>query len=174
MAKVNNLIVYYSRTGNTQAVAQLIQQLVGGDLFAIQAKSAPIQDYEEQVRQNVLEQNENILPAIKTKITNFEDYQNIFLGAPTWNMALPQIVLTFLTQYDFANKIVIPFNTHGGFGSGASFTQIKQNVQAQQLLPGFSFEGGLEKRGIGLAIQGRKRQEANQKVQDWLRKLKLI
>ncbi|WP_285765978.1 flavodoxin [Peribacillus sp. SI8-4] len=115
------LIVYYSRTGITKAVAELIQEKVGGDLVQIETKESRPTDYRMEVEQNAQEQESATLPELKTIITNFENYDRIFIGAPTWNMALPQAVVSFLNSYNFEKKTVIPFNTNGGYGPGSTF-----------------------------------------------------
>lgn len=89
MKKTKTLIVYYSRTGNTKVVAELIQDKVGGDLAQIETKQERPSNYREEVAQNEREQNEAVLPELKTAIPDFESYDRIFIGAPTWNMALP-------------------------------------------------------------------------------------
>ena len=169
---VPTLIVYYSRTGNTKVLAELIQAQVGGDLFQIETKDPRPQSYRKEVSQNALEQREQILPALKRSVPNFDSYQRIFIGTPTWNMALPQAVVSFLKSYHFDEKIVIPFNTNGGYGSGSTFRQIKQLAVGAKVLEGFSIKGGEEINGQLLVIKGQKKRETAQKVAEWLNKIK--
>ena len=171
-SSVPTLIVYYSRSGNTKALAELIQAKVGGDLFRIETKEPRPQSYRKEVSQNVLEQREQLLPELKSKVPNFDSYQRIFIGTPTWNMALPQAVVSFLKSYHFAEKIVIPFNTNGGYGSGSTFRQIKQLAVGAKVLEGFSIKGGEEINGKLLVIKGQKKRETAQKVAEWLNKIK--
>ncbi|OTY38235.1 flavodoxin [Bacillus thuringiensis serovar pingluonsis] len=134
MKNSKTLIVYYSRTGNTKAVAELIQEKVGGDLVQIETKESRPTDYRMEVEQNAQEQESATLPELKTIITNFENYDRIFIGAPTWNMALPQAVVSFLDSYNFEGKTVIPFNTNGGYGSGSTFRQINAGAKGAKVL----------------------------------------
>ena len=60
------------------------------------------------------EQDENARPALKTTIDNLDDYDVIFLGYPNWWGDMPMPLYTFLEAYDFSDKMIIPFNTHGG------------------------------------------------------------
>ena len=130
------LIVYYSRTGNTKAVAELIQEKVGGDLVQIETEEKRPTNYQKEVEQNVQEQEREVLPELTTIIPDFDKYERIFVGTPTWNMALPQVVVSFLDSYDFNGKTIIPFNTHGGYGAGSTFSQISFNTKGANVLEG--------------------------------------
>lgn len=52
----------------------------------------------------------------------------IFLGYPNWNADLPMPLYTFLEQYDFSGKTIIPFTTHGGSG----FSRTVQTISEMQ------------------------------------------
>lgn len=55
-------------------------------------------------------------PELATQIENLDAYDTIFLGYPNWNSDLPMPLYTFLEEYDFSGKTIIPFITHGGSG----------------------------------------------------------
>ncbi|MBO0458123.1 flavodoxin [Enterococcus hulanensis] len=171
MGNSKTLIVYYSRSGNTKTVAELIQEKVGGEIVQLETKEARPSNYQEEVAQNEQEQSANIEPELKTSIPDFKDYDRIFIGAPTWNMALPQAVITFMNSYDISGKVVIPFNTNGGYGVGSSFEQIKSSVSAAKVLEGFSVHGGEEVNGILLAIKGNGKTKVSQEIDTWLEKI---
>lgn len=171
MGNPKTLIVYYSRTGNTKVVAELIQEKLGGDLFQIETQEKRPSNYRKEVEQNEEEQEGNVLPELKSKIFNFNQYDRIFIGAPTWNMALPQAILTFMDSYEFAGKTVIPFNTNGGYGTGSTFNQIKFGVQGAEVLDGYSVKGGEEANGTLLAIEGERKVEVSREVDTWLEKI---
>lgn len=73
-----NVIVYFTRTGNTQAIAELIHKKRVGDLFKIETRLPYPIDYQQQVAQNVSEQTNDVLPSLKTKIINFAQYEIVF------------------------------------------------------------------------------------------------
>ncbi|WP_424348665.1 flavodoxin [Latilactobacillus sp. 5-91] len=168
---MKTLIVYYSRTGNTQAVAELIHDQVGGDLVALETQEKRPTNYRAEVDLNAREQLANQLPTLKTTIPDFEKYDRIFIGAPTWNMALPQAVMTFLAMYDFTDKTIIPFNTHGGYGAGQMVTQIKAAVGDAVVLPILSIAGGEEINGQLLAIEDTVKETVAKEVTAWLQKI---
>ena len=114
------------------------------------------------------------LPKLKTKIDSIQKYDIIFVGFPTWGMQLPPPMKSFLNQYDLSGKTVIPFNTNGGYGIGSSFEQVKALCPNSEILEGFSIKGGIERDGILFVMEGEKRKEAEYKVQEWLKKIKMI
>ncbi|GMQ23358.1 hypothetical protein Aoki45_00400 [Algoriphagus sp. oki45] len=107
------LIVYLSRTKNTKAVAEMIQQEVGGDLVELELVNPYPEDYRAIVAQVARENETGFLPLLKTKV-DLSKYDSIFLGFPTWGMQLPPPIKSFLRENDLDGKTVIPFNTHAG------------------------------------------------------------
>lgn len=165
------LIVYLSRTKNTEAVAKIIQQEMGGDLVALEMQKPYSQDYQQNVDQVVRVNETGFLAPLKTKIADFRNYDTIFIGFPTWAMQLPPPIKSFLYDYDFSGKKVIPFNTHAGYGVGSGFEQIKTLVKNAKVLKGFSTEGGYERQGKFLVIKDDRETEVRKEVNQWLKQL---
>ncbi|MEV4033634.1 flavodoxin [Streptomyces umbrinus] len=100
--------------GNTQYVAQLIQEGTGGEVFRIEtARELPL-DYPVLEDQALKEQEAGARPKLAKLIPNLDDYDTVFVGYPIWWYDLPMPMYTFFEQHDFAGKTVIPFTTHGG------------------------------------------------------------
>lgn len=104
------------KMGNTEYVAKLIQQTIGGDLFRIETVQSYPLDHDPLVDQAADEQDEKKRPELKIHVENFEQYETVILGHPNWWADLPMPVYTFLEEYDFGAKTIIPFVTHGGSG----------------------------------------------------------
>ncbi|MCJ8165115.1 flavodoxin [Pontibacter sp. E15-1] len=170
----NILIVYLSRTNNTKAIAEIIQEQVGGTLVALELETPYPEDYKAIVAQVHSENETGYLPPLKTKIGNIQDYDTVFLGFPTWDMQLPPPMKSFLHAYDLSGKTVIPFNTNGGYGIGSSFETVNDLCPDANILKGFSMKGGLERDGILLAIKGDKRAEARTEVIEWLQSIQVL
>ena len=66
------------------------------------------------------------MPAIVSKVENFDQYDTIAIGFPVWWFTCPRAILSFLSQYDFAGKTVWPFCTHGGSGPKHSADDIRK------------------------------------------------
>lgn len=168
--KGNILIVYLTRTGNTEAIAKMIRENVGGDLVSLELLNPYPKDYQANVRQVERENERGYLPPLKTKIENIQQYQTIFIGFPTWDMQLPPPMKSFLNAYDLRGKTIIPFNTNAGYGVGSGFQQVKQLCPNSRILDGFEIKGGIERDGILFVMEGEKELEARTKVKEWLQK----
>ena len=112
--------------GNTQFIAQAIQQAVGGDLFAIETVQQYPGTHDELLDFAYNELRENARPELASQIENLDDYDTIFLGYPNWNSDLPMPLYTFLESYDFSGKTIIPFVTHGGSGFSRTVSTIQE------------------------------------------------
>lgn len=114
------------KLGNTQYVAQLIQQTIGGDLFRIETTQTYPGDHDPLVEQAAEEQDADARPELATHIDNFDQYEIVLLGYPNWWGDLPQPLYTFLEEYDFEGKTIIPFITHGGSGASRTVDTISE------------------------------------------------
>ncbi|TDN89348.1 flavodoxin [Salegentibacter sp. 24] len=167
-------VVYLSRTENTEAVAKLIQEKVGGNLIALEKQDPYPENYQEIVAQVDRENEEGYLPPLKTKIENLKDYDILFVGFPTWDMQMPPPMKSFLTENDLSGITVIPFNTNAGFGVGQGFDQLRELCPDSKILKGFSVEGGYEKKGVLLAIKGERKEKVEDQVITWLTSIGLL
>ena len=102
--------------GNLEYMANVIQQTIGGDLFRIETVEEYPLDHEPLVDQAAEEQDEEARPELSTQIENPDQYDTILLGYPNWWGDMPMALYTFLEEYDFSGKTIIPFTAHGGSG----------------------------------------------------------
>lgn len=102
--------------GNTQYVANIIQQEMDGDLYRIETVQTYPETHDPLLEFAYKERGEDARPELKNEIENFDEYDTVFVGYPNWNADLPMPLYTFLEKYDFSNKTIIPFTTHGGSG----------------------------------------------------------
>ncbi len=124
------------KLGNTEYVARLIQQTIGGDLFAIETVDAYPLDHDPLVDHAAEEQDENFRPELAAHVENFERYEYVFLGFPNWWGDMPMPVYSFLEEYDFGAKTIIPFITHGGSGASRTLDTISQIQPGALLMTG--------------------------------------
>lgn len=127
--------------GNTKTVADMIVEQVGGDLFFMETVDKYPANYNDTIDVAMQEQRANARPALATHVENMDDYDVIFLGFPNWWGTMPQAVFTFLEEYDFSGKTVIPFCTHEGSGFGRSVDDLESALPNATLLEGFSVRG---------------------------------
>src|SRR5689334_17580517 len=110
-------------------------------------------DYHTTVQQVVRENETGYLPPLKTVIDGPDQYDVVFVGFPTWDMKLPPPMKSFLHQYSFRGKTIIPFNSNGGYGPGSTFQTVRELCPQSTVLQGFSTRGGLERDGQLLAVK---------------------
>lgn len=103
------LVAYFSWSGNTKGAAQYIAQKLGADEFEIKREKPYPTEYEPCREEAHAEIGSR--PAIVGKVENMEQFDVVFIGLPVWAGTAPMPVFTFLEQYDFAGKTVIPFCT---------------------------------------------------------------
>lgn len=102
--------------GNAAMLAGWIQEETGGDLFSIQVTEPYSSDYDECLDRAANEKAEDARPKLKTHVENMDLYNIIFLGFPNWWYTTPMAIHSFIEEYDFSGKTVIPFVTHGTGG----------------------------------------------------------
>ena len=118
------LIAFFSWGGNTKGIAEEIQSQTSADLFEIELVTPYSTDYNTVLDQAQHDQNIQARPEIKNKVENFEQYDTILLGYPNWWASIPMPIASFLEEYDFSGKTIIPFCSHGGGRFGQSLTAI--------------------------------------------------
>lgn len=122
------LVVYFSRTGNTKAIAECVADYYSSDIYEIVPKVPYTDediDYNNSESRTSKEQNDkSARPEISGKIENIEKYNTIVLGYPIWWGQAPRIINTFLESYDLSGKTIIPFCTSHSSGIGNSDTDL--------------------------------------------------
>ena len=141
------LVAYFSRSGNTRAVADHIKSLTGGDMFEIQVAKPYPEEYHACTEVAKKEKEDNARPTLKTKVENMASYDVIFIGYPNWWGTMPMPILTFLESYDFSGKTVVPFATSGGSGFGKTAAALKKSLSPDAAL----VEGKLLNTGLSPA-----------------------
>ena len=114
--KKRMLIVYYSiSNGNTKRIAEWIRKETDADIARIETVKPYTGSYHDIVDQGQREVNRGYCPEIKPLGFDLSDYDVIAVGTPTWWYTMAPAVLSFLKAYDWEGKVVIPFQTHGGW-----------------------------------------------------------
>lgn len=126
------LVAYFSATGVTAKVAELIADAAGADVYQIQPEvpytAADLNWMDKNSRSSVEMNDKKISPAMVKRNLQVEDYDVVFLGFPIWWYVAPTIINTFLESFDFAGKKIILFATSGGSGFGKTVEELKVSV----------------------------------------------
>lgn len=140
----NVLIAYFSWGGNTRGIAQEIQRQTGADLFEITLVHPYSDDYNTVLDEAQRDQNVQARPELSSHVENMADYDTVILGYPNWWASIPMPIASFLEEYDFSGKTIIPFCSHGGGRFGQSITAIEKLVPGTVIGEGLSvhYSGG--------------------------------
>ncbi len=140
----NILIAYFSWSGNTENAAQVIQEQTGADIIELNPAEPYSSNYSEVLDQAQKDMNADARPELANHVENMEQYDTILLGYPNWWATIPMPVATFIEEYDFSGKTIIPFCSHGGGGFGQSITDISKLAPNSRIGEGLSihYSGG--------------------------------
>lgn len=128
------LVAYFSASGVTAKVADMLADAVGADIYEIRPEvpysKADLNWMNKKSRSSVEMNDKAFRPAIADKNAKIDQYDTIFLGFPIWWYVAPTIINTFLEGYDFSGKKVILFATSGSSGFGKTVEELKVSVPA--------------------------------------------
>lgn len=155
------LIVYYSQTGNTKRIAQLISRYTGGELGEIIAEIPYKSLYLGGAERVKKERRDGIHPGILTLKLELNDYNTVFLGTPNWGNGIAHPIMSFLEKYQFQGKTIYPFCTHGGGGLAHVARDIAKYCSWEKI--GNSFDA-----------YGDGGQNAERNIEKWLKDIRLF
>ena len=161
---MKSLIIYFSRAdenyavgyidkGNTEIVAEYVQELTGADVFKVE----PAVPYAKDYKTCIEEAKQRIGNApIKEKPGDISAYDTVFIMSPIyWGTYAPEIE-TALDGLDFGGKKVRVICTHEGSGLANMPSDVKKMCK------------GADVDTNGLAIKGSQAKESKKKVEEWL------
>ena len=168
---MKTLIIYYSRKGenyfngsiksidkgNTEIVAEYIQDAVGADLFEIETVKEYDKSYMVCIDEAKKELRENARPELKAYIESISEYDNIVVAGPCWWGTYPMAIISQLERLDFTGKKVFPVMTHEGSGLSGAPAALKKYCNGAEI-------------GVGLAIHGADAINSKATVEIWAKK----
>lgn len=141
----NVLVAYFSCTGTTEGIAEEIAGQMGGVLHEILPEIPYTEedlDYYTGGRADQEQADPSARPAIANEVENMQGYQTICLGYPIWHGQAPKIIYTFLEEYDFSGKTILPFCTSHSSGIGSSDDNLHSSAPSAEWREGRRFSGG--------------------------------
>lgn len=128
------LVAYFSASGKTAKVADMLADAVGADIYEIRPEvpytKADLNWMDKKSRSTIEMNDKTIRPALADKDAKIDQYDTIFLGFPIWWYVAPTIINTFLESYDFSGRKIILFATSGGSKFGKTVEELKVSVPA--------------------------------------------
>ena len=154
------LLAYFSASGTTARVAEILAEAIGADIFEIAPEvpytPADLDWMDKKSRSTIEMQNPTSRPAIAAKRDHMADYDTIFLGFPIWWYVAPTIINTFLESHDLTGKTIVPFATSGGSGMGKTNEKLLPSCPGAKLLEGKVFKSSTGKAELAKWVDGLK------------------
>ena len=128
------LVAYFSASGITRNVAEMVAEAAGADLYEITPKEAYTKadlNWMDKKSRSSVEMAE-----ITDTDAKIAEYDEIFLGFPIWWYVAPTIINTFLEKYDFTGKKIVLFATSGGSGFGNTVKELQPSAPGAQFVEG--------------------------------------
>lgn len=148
------LVVYYSATGSTKAVAEEIAKRTGGDIFEIEPKETYTDqdldwtDDDSRVSREHDNEDERDVELLSTTVDNWDSYGTVFVGYPIWWGIAAWPVDNFIKDNDFTGKTVIPFCTSSSSGIGDSGKLLEEMAGTGNWQEGQRFRSGADNSDI--------------------------
>lgn len=152
------LVAYFSCTNNTEGIGQHIKTAIGDratlhEIIPAEPYTAADLNYNNtDCRANREQNDDTARPEISGSVSDFEDYDIVFIGYPIWWGQAPKIIYTFIESYDFSGKTVIPFCTSGS--SSYSDSGIKELADGADWVTGRRFAGGASASTVAEWVDG--------------------
>ena len=137
------LVAYFSASGTTRKVAEMIATAAEADLYEIVPKQpyskADLNWMDKKSRSSVEMSDKKFRPEITDTDAQIDRYDEIILGFPIWWYVAPTIINTFLESYDFTGKKIVLFATSGGSGFGNTVSELKPSAPDAVIVEGKVF-----------------------------------
>ena len=134
------LVAYFSASGTTRKIAEMIAEVGDFSLYEITPKELYTSDdlnwMNKKSRSSVEMSNKKIRPEITDTDAHIKEYDTIILGFPIWWYVAPTIVNIFLEKYDFSGKKIVLFATSGGSGFGNTVKELKPSAPGAEIVEG--------------------------------------
>lgn len=142
----DTLVVYFSATGTTKAVAEKIAAITDADLYEIKAAQeytdADLNWHDRSSRSTIEQNDKNARPEIGSEAVSLAGYTTVYIGYPIWWGEEPRILDTFVECYHFDGITLIPFCTSSSSGIGRSGQNLADNAGSGTWLEGRRFGAG--------------------------------
>ena len=131
------LVLYYSQTSNTKAVATEIATKLNADIEEIVAVNPYDGDFQATIDRCIVEREQGIVTEIKPLAADITNYDVIFIGYPVWFGTYAPPVATFLANTDLSGKKIVPFCTFGSGGLESSVKDMAEKQPKAEILTGY-------------------------------------
>ncbi len=152
------IIIYYSRSGNTESIARVIAEATGAKMLRIDVKEPYAEAYSDMTDIARDEVRRKARRELKTEIPDLSGYEVVYLGSPYWWGSLSVPMSTFLMDHNLAGKTVYPFITSGSSSPSGALSRIRELCPAATM-------------GEHFYVPGSDARDAGADIRAWLRKI---
>lgn len=131
------LVLYYSQTSNTKAVATEVANKLNADIEEIVAVNPYDGDFQATIDRCIVEREQGTVTEIKPLAADIANYDVIFIGYPVWFGTYAPPVATFLANTDLSGKKIVPFCTFGSGGLESSVKDMAEKQPKAEILTGY-------------------------------------
>ncbi len=131
----------YVKVGNTEVVCNIMKEMVDADVFKIEMKNPYSPVYMTCIDQAKKDLRAGAHPELVSMPESIDEYDTIILAYPNYWGTMPMAVFTFLENYDFAGKTILPLCTNEGSGMGGSERDIKKTCPGADVKKGLPVTG---------------------------------
>ena len=131
----------YIEVGNTEVAVGKIKELIDADVFKIEMKKPYAKEYMTCINEAKADMQNKARPELVTMPDGIEEYDTVILGYPNYWGTMPMAVFTFLENYDFSGKNILPLCTNEGSGMGGSERDIRNTCKGAEVKHGLSISG---------------------------------
>jgi len=127
---MKSLVVYYSLTGKTKLVSQIIAEALNATLVEItERRPIPIPFVFLSGGFRALTNRGSKINPVDVDL---KQYERIFIGSPTWGSRPAPAVNSFIYQTNFEGRSVVPFFTMGGDNAEGALANITAKIEKSQ------------------------------------------
>ena len=146
----------YVETGNTEIAVGKIRELIEADVFKMEMKKPYARDYMTCINEAKADLQNRARPELVSMPESLQEYDTVILAYPNYWGTMPMAVFTFLEQFSFEGKTILPLCTNEGSGMGSSERDIRKVCTGATVCSGLSLAGH--------AVSGAKPQ-----IENWLK-----
>ena len=164
MKDKKSLIIYFSRAdenyavgyidkGNTEVVAEYVQELTNADMFKVE----PLVPYSKDYQTCIEEAKKRVGNApVKESLNDASEYEVIYIMTPIyWGTYAPELE-TVLKEIDFTGKVIRIITTHEGSGLANVVSDVKNICKGATILDD------------AIAIKGTDAKNSKSKIESWI------
>ena len=131
----------YVKIGNTEIVVNGMKEMIEADTFKIEMKNPYSPVYMTCIDEAKKDLRAKARPELVSMPASIDEYDTIVLAYPNYWGTMPMAVFTFLENFDFSGKTILPLCTNEGSGMGGSERDIKKTCPGANVKSGLSVTG---------------------------------